>query len=52
LAQASQKLSYNNQFFPKGGGDHRRIPSNPEEITSLHTQETHMGEEANGNKEY
>jgi hypothetical protein len=32
LAQAIQKLSYNNQFFPNGGGDHRRIslqsPSN------------------------
>jgi hypothetical protein len=37
LAQAIQKLSYNNQFFPNGGGDHTRIPSNPEAITSLHT---------------
>jgi hypothetical protein len=36
LAQAIQKLSYNSQFFPNGGGDHRRIPSNPEVITSLH----------------
>jgi hypothetical protein len=47
LAQANQKLSYNNQFFPNGGGDHRRIPSNPEAIITLHTQETHMEEEAN-----
>jgi hypothetical protein len=29
LAQTIQKLSNNNQFFLNGGGDHRRIPSNP-----------------------
>jgi hypothetical protein len=47
LTQAIQKLNYNNQFFLNGGGDHRRIPSNPEAITNLHTQETHTEEEAN-----
>jgi hypothetical protein len=46
LVQVIQKLSYNNQFFPNGGGDHRRIPSNPEATTSLHTQETHVEEKA------
>jgi predicted transcriptional regulator len=46
LAQAIQKLNYNNQFFPNGGGYHRRIPSNLKAVTSLHTQETHVEEEA------
>jgi hypothetical protein len=45
LAQAIQKLSNNNQFFPNRGGDHRRIPSNPEATASLHTQKAHMEEE-------